>query len=320
MKSPLAQTYNGWNYQDCLNENKMLSALQAGHNNVCCSKRLLFDIRADIRITSSEQILVLSNNTTSTTHGCNRLDGLGGLYFCGPTRGVLPNGPNGIRAFDTLANSVFSDAIAKSGLPYNYTLKLQGISCNLTCAYDTDSPIIYSDAAPNLWQFTGTCPHGQDFLWPNMYVVSPSNHTLGFWACQTTPLGDSFNLYLRGTNLYSTNIGNVTCTISPIRPAVFLLTYTSQDGTFNTQGPISTSPGTSTDLIKSAVNGIGDIVWKAQSLMSNMVGDMMVGLALEFFELPADTQDEKYLRLYEAVIQGILDYEVRLINLLAHSH
>jgi hypothetical protein len=63
------------------------------------------------------------------------------------------------------------------------------------------------------------------------------------------------------------------------------------------------------------VNGVGDIIWKAQSLMSNMVADMMVGLALEFFELPPDSQDEKYLRLYEAVIQGILDYEVRLLYL-----
>ena len=299
----------------------MLDALQAGRANVRCSKQLLTYIRADIHVMSSEQTLsVLGNNASNATHGYNRLDGLGGLYFRGPTRGVLPNGPNGIPAFNTLAASSFSDAISDSSLPYNYTLELQGISTNLTCVYETDSPIIYSDAAPNLWQFTGTCPPGQDFLWPNMYVVSPSNHTLGFWACQTTPLGDSFNLYLRGTNLYSTDIGNVTCTISPIRPAVFLLTFISQDGTFTTQGPISTSPGTSTELLKSAVNGVGDIIWKAQSLMSNMVADMMVGLALEFFELPPDSQDENYLRLYEAVIQGMLDYEVRLIDILVHPH
>jgi hypothetical protein len=246
----------------------------------------------------------------------DRFVGVGSLHFLGSTRGVLPNGPNGMPAFNTLSKTVFSDAVMEPAASYNYTLELQGVSSNVTCAYGIDNPIIYTTVAPNVWQFSGSCPTGQDVL-TTPYQVTPSNYTLGFWACQTGQSVDSYTLYLRGTNLLATNVGNITCTVSPNQPAVLPLTYTRRLDAFTTKNPISTSPTTSTELFSSAVKGLGDVIWKGQGPVTNWVSDMVIGFGAQFLNLQLDSQDEGYLRLYEAMIQGILDYEVRLFYYLS---
>ena len=229
---------------------------------------------------------------------------------------MLPNGPNGISVFNTLSNSPFSlwlsDVSVGPTLSYNYTLDLQGVSNNVTCAYTQHANVTY--IGTDVWTVSGICQEPTEtFLMPPAYPVTPSKHTLGFWACRRSPTGQSYDLFFRGSNLFE-NIGNVTCTISSIR-VVFPVTYSSQLGAFTTQEYTDTSLKNITKLMDTAVQGVGDVIWKAQSRETNLVGDMMVGLAGEFLKSPTDAGSAMYLRLFEAVIQGMLDYEVCSIKL-----
>ena len=232
---------------------------------------------------------------------------------------MLPNGPNGIPVFNTLSNSSFSSwlsvASSLSGLSHNYTLELQGVSNNVTCAYTPYANVTFFGIYD--WTVSGICQQPTEtFLNPPVYAVSPSNHTLGFWACRRSTTGQSYDLFLRGTNHYESNIGNVTCTISSTQ-VVVSLTYSSHLGAFTTQEHTPTSLKNNTKPMDTAVQGVGDVLWKAQSRETNLVGDMIVGLAGGFLKLPTHAEDARYLRLFEAVIQGILDYEVCSINLLS---
>lgn len=201
----------------------------------------------------------LSNNPVSLTY--TQLGAVGGLHLLGSTRGMLPIGPNGIPAFDTLSNSSFTKYAADSFLPYNYSLDLQGILSEVSCVYDMHSPVLFSLTNPNftsVWNFDGTCPSGQDFLGTTAWNIIANNNTLGFWACNTS--GNSYEVYLRGDKNYADSIGNITCIMKPIQPAVFKLDYTGQTGVFNSTQPAnSISPGTSTELIRRAVAALGNV-------------------------------------------------------------
>jgi hypothetical protein len=100
---------------------------------------------------------------------------------------------------------------------------------------------------------------------------------------------------------------------------VVSMTYSSYLGAFTTQEHTPTSFNNNMKLMDTAVQGVGDVLWKAQSRETNLVGDMIVGLAAGFLKLPTDTWNATYLRLFEAVIQGMLDYEVCSIDLLSLS-
>lgn len=260
-------------------------------------------------------VSILPNQSASAIYTYSKLVALSGLHFLGSTHGVLPNGPNGIPAFNNLSASVLSNIINEPAPSYNYTLELQGVSSNVTCSFETESHITYTTILPNVWQYAGVCPPGQDIL-TNPYQVTPSNYTLGFWACQTTPSGESYTVYLRGTNEFATDIGNVVCTVSPFEPAIFSVTYMQQKSLFTTNGPNSVSPKTSTDLLKIAVKGLGDIIWKAQGPVTNWIGDTLFSFGAQLSDLRPDAQNKEYLRLYETMIQGILDYEVCVALLL----
>ena len=176
---------------------------------------------------------------------------------------MLPIGPNGIPAFKTLSPSPFTRFAEDTFLLYNYSLNLQGISNNVSCSYVTDSPVNFSlSFAPTayVWQFNGTCPPGQDFLGTTAWATIPSNNTLGFWACETATSGNAYNMYLRGIKNYYRSIGNITCIVQPVQPAIFKLDYTGTAGVFHsTQTAISTSSGTSTELIRRAVGALGNV-------------------------------------------------------------
>jgi hypothetical protein len=227
-------------------------------------------------------------------------------------RGVLPIGPDGVPAFDTLPPSTFSDTTALRGLSYSYTLELQGVLSNISCAYDTRSPIAYSVPLPGMWQYNGTCPPGQDILTGAAFLVPPSNNSMGFWACQTGQSGDSFTIYFRGIVNYAAGIGNITCNISPMQPAVFSLAYSATPGIFNftTQKPILTSPNTSTELVRRTVMGLGSNIWEAQNMAANLVAESVITFGVKSFGLQPYVRNDTYLRLYEAMIRGILDYQV----------
>lgn len=204
---------------------------------------------------------------------------------------------------------------------YNYTLELQGISTNVTCAYTSDSPVNVTIPLTNVWQTNGTCPPGQDLFLDNTTFISiPSNNYLGLWACLTEPSADSYNLYFRGVGTYYTpEIGNITCTVSPFRPTVFPLTYTGQAGIFTAQAPIASSPSSSPELGLPLVKSLGSVVWEAQSLNSNLVAESIITAGVKSFNLPPDMPTIEYLRLYEKMIEGIFDYEVRSIYYLSSS-
>lgn len=246
-----------------------------------------------------------------------QLGAAGGLRMLGTTRGLLPNGPNGIPAFNTLdaiSASFFSPMLHPT---YNYTLELQGTSNNVSCAYDISSPVNIAPATPDLWQFDGTCPPGQDIFNITAFTSQESNNYLGFWACLADPSSSSSKLYLRGTGLnYRGEIGNITCTVSPIQPTLFKLTYTGQPGTFSTQAPIPSSQNLPTvDLRMLMVKSLGSVVWEAQSQVSNLVAESVFTFGAKSFGLPPLVQNAGYLALYEKMIEGIFDYQVRPVLL-----
>ena len=94
-------------------------------------------------------------NGVSETSSLNQLGGEGGIRFLGSAKGVLPIGPNGVSAFDTLLNASipssdgpktaanpFSDAaIRRRIVSYNYTVTQQGLENDVSCSYDSTSPI-----------------------------------------------------------------------------------------------------------------------------------------------------------------------------------
>ena len=211
---------------------------------------------------SLQQILSqLSNNTVSLTF--TQLGAVSGLHVRRSTRGMLPIGPNGIPAFDTLLPSIFTKTAAVSFLPYNYSLDLQGISNNVSCSYATDSPVSFGlpfALIAYVYQFNGTCPPGQDLLGPAAWSTIASENTLGFWACETSTSGDACDVYLRGIKYYNASIGNITCVVEPMQPAVFKLDYTGKSNVFNsTPTAISTSSGTSTELVRHAIGVLGNV-------------------------------------------------------------
>jgi hypothetical protein len=204
-------------------------------------------------------------------------------------------------------------------LPYNYTLNLQGLFTNTTCSYSDTSPIDFTTISPSLLQYNGTCPTGQDIIAGTNFVTINSNSTLGFWACNTSSQGssqESYNLYLSGWGGYTPPIGNITCSLSPVYPAVFPVTYRSQQDVFSIGDTAlnSVNGTTSTDIISRSVKALGSVILDAQNSQANLVAESIITFGVKSFQLPPYTRDITYLRLYEAMIKGILEYEVRAVS------
>ena len=226
-------------------------------------------------------------------------------------RGVLPIGPNGLNGFDTLQPFPLSDPQTKASiLSYNYTLDHQGLASNITCIYDESSPIRFTAVPnnPHLVAYNGTCDGLADVLTDVVqFVVPNTNATLTFWACKSVPNGEedlAYYIYLRGRVKYIQAIGNITCTVFP-KPAVFPVTYQSNKQIFSSKEPIQTSRNTFSEFIDSALLELGGIVSEGQSMDSNSVAELIISFGVQLFGLPY-AQNEQYLRLYEAMIQGIL--------------
>jgi len=295
-------------YTSCLGENQLVDVLESGRGNI---------------------LSLLSNNLESLTF--SQLGADDGLHFLGPIRGVLPIGSNGVPAFDTLDSSPLSDPKLKEAmLSYNYTLDLQGLHTNVKCAYDNQSHVVF-DAVPDggrsVVKYNGTCPGGTNFLLDlgvREYVAVNGNSSLGFWACKDTPAGAQealYHVYLSGRALYNATIGFITCTVTPIQPAVFPVMYQSRPNIFLSKEPITTSTNAFTELTDRAVNALGAIIWESQNWQANLFAESVFTFGVKSFKLPppVNTRDDGYLPLFEAMIQGILEYEATYIRLLYSS-
>lgn len=233
-------------------------------------------------------------------------------------KGVMPIGPNGISVFGNLpqlppAASVIPDS-------YNYTLNLQGFTSNVSCSYDTTSPVTLTPtpATPLLSYFDGSCPAGRGVLenttfYP-VFVDSANNNSLGYWACLTShpDSSEAYNTYLRGDGAYAEMTGNMTCTVSSIQSAIFPVVYYNQTNLFivdSTSGPSVSA--ISPALMRIAINSVGGVLWGSQQYEANFVGESIITFGVKSFGLQPYDRSETYLRLYEAMIQGLLDYEVR---------
>jgi len=267
------------------------------------------------------QILsLISNNTEALS--LSQLGAEDGLRFLGPIRGVLPIGPNGVPAFNTLKPSVFEKNPAGM-ISYNYTLDHQGFDSNITCKYDTVSPIRFSPVTNNtlMVAYNATCADDglANVLTDVLQFITPNgNNTLTFWSCKSLQTGNgldpTYYIYLRGRLNYETAIGNITCALSPIRPAVFPVMYHSSPGIFNTQKPTTTFTNTFPTLIERALVALGGIIQEAQSIQSNLVAESVITFGVKSFRLPPYQRNDQYLRLYETMIQGIVEYQVCLAN------
>lgn len=259
---------------------------------------------------------LISNNSESLILG--ELGPSSSLRFLGPTRGVLPIGPNGIPGLGALKPSPLSDAEKNSAIrSYNYTFDHQGLTSNISCIYDTQSPIRFS-TMPNdtfaVW-VNGSCNEiGLTDVITN-YPMPDTNSTLTLWACKSIPTGEqyaAYYIYLRGRADDATTIGNISCTVSPIQPAVFPVTYQSSTGVFSAEELITASAPSEnfSNLIESAIAGFAGLVQQAQTVSVNLVAALVEDLGVQTLKLPPYEQNEQYLLLYEAMIQGILVDEV----------
>ena len=258
---------------------------------------------------------MISNNSESLV--LRELGANFSLRFLGPTRGIIPIGPNGIPGLGILQPSPLSDAETNPAiLSYNYTLNHQGLTGNISCIYDTQSPIRFS-AVPNntfLVAANGSCNEIGLADVANVldYSTPDTERTLAFWACKSLPTGQqdpAYYIYLRGRGTYEKEIGNISCTVSPIQPAVFPVTYQSSTGVFSTQERITTSipANTFSDFIEYAILTFGNVLREAQTARANLAVSLIYVLGMQgSVTVPASLGAVEYLPLYEAMIQGIL--------------
>ena len=208
-------------------------------------------------------------------------------------------------------------------ISYDYTLNHQGLKSNVSCSYAQTHPFVVQGLDPgyNLAvQYNASCASlgGAEVLTNvSAFRSTYANNMLIYWACQSVENGvpvASYTLYLTGLNLYKPEIGNITCTVKPMEAAIFPVTYQSDARIFSTSGPTTAAPIAFSTHINNALIGLGDIISEGQGFQANQVAESVFTFGVKSFgELPQ--QIPLYLRLWERMIQGILEYEVRPVNI-----
>ena len=279
---------------------------------------------ADSVFNPGTQILELvSNNSQSLTF--SQLGADDGLHFLGSIRGVLPIGPNGVPAFNTLSPSPLSDPVKMAGMrSYIYTLNHQGLTSKVSCSYQSTSPIVWSNTSDIVRYNVPSCRGlgGSSILTdvPSFASVLGKN-TLMYWACQSAPnntQAPSYNIYLVGyLGGYGANIGNITCTVAPVQPAVFPVTYESKPRIFSAGAVLSAnesagtySPTAFSVLANYTLIALGGVISQGQNFDSNLVAESIITFGVKSFGLEPYARNDEYLRLYEQMIQGIIEYQV----------
>jgi len=245
-----------------------------------------------------------------------------GLHFQGSVQGILPIGPNGVSAFDTLAPSPFSEPeIAAGMISYDYTLNHQGLNSNVSCSYAQTRPFVFQGLDPgyNLAiQYNISCASlgGAEAL-TNVGAFRSvySNNTLVYWACKDEiPTASTYTMYLAGLNGYAHTVGNITCVINPIQSAIYSVMYRSTEDIFTATEANASSPITFSTLINNALVGLGGLISDSQNYETNLFAGTIIELGLKSFGTQAEQPPHQYLSLYEHMIQGIIEYEVCPVN------
>lgn len=299
------QTHKGVAYTSCLGQNQLLDILAAGRSSL---------------------LSLEPNNTESLA--LNQLGAKNGMHILGPLRGILPLGPDGVPAFDTLGPSAFTNNDTREGmLAYNYTLQYQGLSANITCGFDSVSPIVFSgfpagEATPVAVIYNGDCPAGNNFL-ANADVVDVmvprSFNNLHFWACRAPPSSGglpSYLLYLQGRGGYGESFGNITCQISPVQLATYPVSYQSETRLFRSGERTSPAPSFHLDLIERALIGMSSVFKEAQNSQANLVMEAVITAGVKNFDLSAHDRDDGYLPLVGQMISGMLEYQAAYVRLI----
>lgn len=275
----------------------------------------------------------MTNNNQSLTF--SQLGGNGGLHFLGSIRGVLPIGPNGVPEFDTLKPSPFSDPKIMAGIvSYDYTLEQQGLTSNVSCGFSSRIPFNTSFLDPQTRLALGyniSCgnEYGEFEVLKDvgLFKSTWSNNTLLYWACQSALNGtrtDSYSIYLGGVGipggLYPTKIGYITCSVKPIKTAIFPVRFDSTTNIFSTAQPAPESSQAITfpDLLAHALVGLGQVIVEGQNYEANLVAESILTFAYKSFNVSVNaTRPPEFLWLFEKMIQGIIEYEVCSVDMLS---
>ncbi|KDQ53318.1 hypothetical protein JAAARDRAFT_197483 [Jaapia argillacea MUCL 33604] len=287
--------YRNSSFTTCLGENQMVDVLESGRSNILSS---------------------IPENDNAVT-----FNQLGGLRFFGPVRGVLPTGPLGVSVLDNLPFSSSLEKELEIAQYFGYTVDLQGLASTVTCSYETESPIsVFTNKTSNLLQVNATCPPGQDILGnPTYPSFIQGSEYLGFYACNGSSRegAGTYHLYFRGYGNYKGSIGNASCLVSSAHHATYEVTYASASSLFLALPSSSPSPSNgSLILIDSAVRALGELVWNAQWLEFNSVAESIVTFAVKDFGLQEYASGDQNMRILEAMVQGVLEYEVTYARLI----
>jgi hypothetical protein len=238
-------------------------------------------------------------------------------------QGILPIGPNGVFAFDMLAPSPLSKPeIAAGMISYDYTLNQQGLKSNVSCSYATTYPFKLASLSPAgsavlAISYNASCAgQGKTDALINVpaFRSSWTNNTLVYWACQDKIATASYTVYLAGVIGYKDLVGNITCTINPVQSAIYSVMYQSTEDIFSATEANASFPITFSTLISNALMGLGELISDSQNYETNLFAQTVLDLGFKTFGPPADLPPPQYLSLYEQMIQGIIEYEVRPVN------
>jgi len=119
----------------------------------------------------------------------------------------------------------------------------------------------------------------------------------------------SYSIYMCGRNDYKTPIGNITCTVSP-QTAIFPVKFQSTSGIYSTREPRTFSPIAVSTIISDSLVALGAVIADSQNFQANIIAESVIILAIKSFGILPFEPSPQFLRLFERMIQGILEYEV----------
>ncbi|RXW22996.1 hypothetical protein EST38_g2858 [Candolleomyces aberdarensis] len=252
------------------------------------------------------------------------IGGVDSVRFLGPSRGVLPMGP-GAPANDNRPNHFFNASSFNSTeariRSFNYTLQQQGLSSNTSCKYSESSPItVFSGEGPGgrTTMVNGTCDASLNLTdlihWSS---IRDSPRVLAAWACDAS-LGKasdlSYVVYLRQHDALGSGNYNITCT-SPIGVSLVDTTFDSSSSLFRTDNTIqqptkAIGPGEHA-MVSGIISSVIHSIVITQNREPDMFMDQILAAGVTGFGLAVGERNDQYLRLYEAMLDGLLEYQVR---------